>query len=319
MTDHVSTWDNGRTVATADAVRAEWLAWRRGGIGASDIAALLGLSPWSSPFAVWADKLALLPDEDLSDDDPREFGRRAEAMLGPWFADSTGLHLAGTQPWASNPAEPWMLATPDGVVVGRPNSNIDDALGGLEIKVEFDHRPWDDIPPHYQAQGQWQMAVTGWERVWFAVLHGRRFRVYELKRDQADIDMMTDRARTFWLDHVLARVAPPIDGSDATADVLRTLYPNADKGQTVELGIEAIELRDAYVDAKATAKDAEARAQAVANEIKAVMGEAYEATAAGSRVWTLGTQTRKTTCRHCAAVDESAPFRVLRIAKEKTR
>ena len=54
--------------------RAEWLAWRRSGIGASDVAGILGISPWASPFTVWADKLGLLPDEDLDDDDPREFG-----------------------------------------------------------------------------------------------------------------------------------------------------------------------------------------------------------------------------------------------------
>ena len=60
--------------------RAEWLRWRRSGIGASDIAALLGISPWASPFSVWADKLGLLPDEELDDDDVREFGRRLDAL-----------------------------------------------------------------------------------------------------------------------------------------------------------------------------------------------------------------------------------------------
>ena len=39
------------------AERAEWLQWRRGGLGGSDIAGVLGLSPWSSPWSVWADKV----------------------------------------------------------------------------------------------------------------------------------------------------------------------------------------------------------------------------------------------------------------------
>lgn len=297
-----------------DTARAEWLAWRRGGIGASDIAGILGISPWASPFSVWADKMGLLPDDELDDDDPREFGRRAEAMVAPWFHDKTGLYVVGEQLWASNPAEPWMLATPDGVVAEGPHAGIGDALGGLEIKATND-RPWSTIPEHYQAQGQWQMAVTGWDRVWFAVLHYRRLRIYELARDQADIDYMTDRARAFWHDHVLTGQPPEVDGSDATAHVLAVLYPEADKGATVELGLEGAELLETLADAKADTKDAEARAKAASNELRALLGEAYTGTIDGRPAVTLGTQTRKTTCIHCGAVDESAPFRVLRPRK----
>lgn len=306
---------------TATDTRAEWLQWRRSGIGASDIGALLGISPWASPWSVWADKLGLLPDDQLDDDDPREFGRRAEAMVGPWFTDKTGLALAGEQMWLTHKTEPWMLATPDAVVVepGTGDTFYDwtgehPALGGLEIKTDFG-KPWDEIPAHYQAQGQWQMAVAGWERVWFAVLHGRRFRVYELARDQADIDYMTERARAFWHDHVLAGQPPEVDGSDATAHVLAVLYPEADKGATVELGIEGAELLEALADAKADAKDADARAKHAGNELRALLGDAYAGTIDGRQVVTLGTQTRKTTCQHCGAVDESAPFRVLRPGK----
>lgn len=35
-----------------DDERSEWLDWRRGGIGASDVAALCGMSPWASPMSV---------------------------------------------------------------------------------------------------------------------------------------------------------------------------------------------------------------------------------------------------------------------------
>lgn len=306
--------------------RQAWLEWRRTGIGASDIGALLGISPWASAWSVWAEKLGLLPDDQLDDDDPREFGRRAEAMVGPWFTDKTGLAVVGEQMWLSHPAEPWMRATPDAIVVdgergplpglhglrfGDEGWSLADALGGLEIKATND-RPWSTIPEHYQAQGQWQMAVTGWERVWFAVLHYRRLRVYELARDQADIDYMTERARAFWHEHVLTGQPPEVDGSDATAHVLAVLYPEADKGATVELGLEGAELLEALADAKADAKAAEARAKHAGNELRALLGEAYAGTIDGRPAVTLGTQTRKTTCQHCGAVDESAPFRVLR-------
>jgi len=37
--------------------RADWLARRRLGIGGSDVAALLGISPWHSQMSLWMEKL----------------------------------------------------------------------------------------------------------------------------------------------------------------------------------------------------------------------------------------------------------------------
>ena len=37
--------------------REEWLSARRTGIGGSDIAAILGLSPWRTPLDVYRDKV----------------------------------------------------------------------------------------------------------------------------------------------------------------------------------------------------------------------------------------------------------------------
>ena len=38
------------------ASREEWLALRRGYIGGSDAAAVVGLSPYVTPYQVWAEK-----------------------------------------------------------------------------------------------------------------------------------------------------------------------------------------------------------------------------------------------------------------------
>ena len=304
-------------MTAVDTARAEWLAWRRGGIGASDIAGILGISPWASPFSVWADKMGLLPDDELDDDDPREFGRRAEAMVGPWFMDRTGFFLVGEQMWLTSKDKPWMLATPDALVADLDtifeadgSCPPDDVLGPLEIKTDFG-KPWDEIPAHYQAQGQWQMAVGGWDRMWFAVLHGRRFRTYELERDQADIDMMTERAGDWWVNHVVAQRPPEIDSSEATAAAIAAIYPETTKGKTADLDHVAGAL-DMLAEAKADAKDADARETAAKSVLAWALKDAEIGMVAGVEVCTYKAQTRKSTCTHCGAVDESAPFRVLR-------
>lgn len=69
-------------------------------------------------------------------------------------------------------------------------------------------------------------------------------------------------------------------------------------------------------EAKADVKAAEARETAAAGVIRWAMKDAEVGLVDGEKACTLDTQTRKTTCRHCGAVDESAPFRVLRPSKE---
>lgn len=295
--------------------RAEWKARRRQGLGASDLPAILGLSPWASPFSVWADKSGLLPDED-DESDFMEFGRWAELMIGPWFTDRTGLVVAGEQMECTHKDEPWMRCTLDGLVFPdrKPlaaDLAMADALGPLQIKTTAFGPRWEEIPAHIQAQEQWELHVTGMDRVWIATLHGRRLEIYELERDQADIDMMTERARTFWHDHVLAGEPPEVDGSEATARALAAIYPTATKGKAADIDTVAGAL-EMLAEAKVDAKDAEARESAAKGVLAWALKDAEIGLVAGNEVCTYKAQTRKTTCQHCGAVDESAPFRVLR-------
>ena len=47
--------------------REQWLDIRSHGIGSSDAAAVLRLSPWKSPLALYAEKVGLIEPDDLSD------------------------------------------------------------------------------------------------------------------------------------------------------------------------------------------------------------------------------------------------------------
>jgi putative phage-type endonuclease len=267
--------------------REEWLDWRRGGLGASDIAGVLGLSPWSSPWSVWADKVGLLPDED--DSEVMEFGRYAELMVAPWFEEKTGLRVVCQQERAVDPAASWRRATLDGRVldagpgVDLDVDDIDDrTVGLLEMKTASAGRPWLEIPPNYQAQGQWQMLVTGAERVWFAVLMGRRLDVdLVLDRNQADIAFMAHEAERFWTEHVLTGTPPPTDSSDATTRALAAVYPKASP-DSVEVD-DFADIIAEWQEAKQASKDAEAREKGLANELRAALGDHEEGTLDGQR------------------------------------
>jgi len=209
--------------------RIDWLTWRRGGLGASDIAGVLDLSPWASTFSVWASKV----DDNTDDNDnaAMEFGRRAEVMIAPWFADRTGLTVTGEQARCTHRDDTWKLCTVDGFVADGWTGAV---LGVLEIKTTGDSAAdWaDQVPVHYQCQATWAMHVTDLPRCWFAVLHlafGRpQFEVYEFARDLTDEAYVVERCARFWHDHVLTGIPPDIDGHKATTDAIKAHWPTAE-------------------------------------------------------------------------------------------
>lgn len=261
----------------SDDERTSWLAWRRTGITATDAAKIAGISPWGSAWSVWAEKVGL-----VSDDNPpsqaAEFGKRAEKLLAQWFTDRTGLYVRGEQMWCTHPTEPWMLATVDGFACESPAADTADAIGGTEIKTTTDSvKAWrgDGPPLHYQAQCQWQMAVTGMPVTYLPTLHlgfSTEFEVHEVPRDEDDIRLLTDLARTFWHDHVLTGVPPDTDGSDATATALRHAWPNP-ADDAVEADDELAGTVANLLIAKADAKEIAAAIAELENRVKAAIGD----------------------------------------------
>lgn len=310
--------------------RAEWLDWRRQGIGASDVAGILGISPWSSPWKVWADKLGLLPDEDPTD--AMEAGRWLELAIAPWFADRTGLTVGAHQLRLESREWPTARATLDGLVfdgegwhsVTPDTPAVEVALGGLEVKHEAFGRKWEAIPDHYQAQAQWQMYVAGLDRVWFAVLRGRRLDVHELARDSIDIDYMVGRVREWWERHVVTGTPPPVDASPATRDALVAAYPQQDPGATVPIDRDLFERWKA---AKAASKAADDESLRLGNEVRAALGDAEAGSIDGQIVvtWKAETRTsfdrdrfRETHPRIARRFESEASTRVLREKKTDT-
>lgn len=291
--------------------RAEWLQWRRSGIGASDVGAIMGLSPFASPWSIWAAKVL---DIEQEENEVMEAGRWLEAAIGPWFADRTGLVVTGEQTMATHPEHRRHLATLDGEVMA-PGEGLQPILGNLEIKTTGPGPEWDEIPRHINTQVNWQMHVTGATKTWVAVLMGRRLDIHEADRDDHLIARMVEAVDRFWTEHVVTGDAPEVDGSNATKAALAAVYPGEDPKSTIEL-IDAegfLRQVDEIARAKAVEKDIKDISATLENDIRATMGDNQTAQIEGRTVATLKPQTRKSKCKACGDVRESAPFRVLRI------
>lgn len=281
-------------MTAVDIDRDEWLAWRRTGIGASDIAGILGLSPWASPYSVWATKVGLVTDDDATE--AMEMGLALEPSIAAMFHRKTGLYVANPQLRVTHPELPWARATLDGNVYDHPNPDPDALpLGILESKVTADSpTAWaDDIPMQYLCQTQWQMFVTGAEHAWVAAFHaswGLKFRIYEVERDQSDIDYIVGRVREFYEQHVLTGEPPEVDAHHATSDVLRRLPADPD----AEIDLSRLdEHYNRLCALKTLTKNQESVITELENRLKAAMGEATEGFVNGQRVITWRPASRR--------------------------
>lgn len=106
----------------------EQLELRRKYLGASDVAAVLGAHPYRSAADVRLEKLGLLEDLDLSDEEAVDVGNDSEPYTVGWAAKKIGRAYASTQRSyvASNGV---MIAHPDGVLLD-PDEPIEAKYSG---------------------------------------------------------------------------------------------------------------------------------------------------------------------------------------------
>lgn len=236
----------------------------RGGlcITATEIAAVLGLSPWQSRFSLWHKK-AGLPSPPFEQNPAMEWGLRLEPAIAAKYADNhpeLTLHTTGT--WHHRERE-WQRATPDRIA--------DDRL--VELKTSPTGDDWETgVPIHYQCQIQWQMDVLGYQRTDVAVLiAGHDYREYTVDYDETDAQIMRDAAQRF-LDDVRQGNRPPIDGADATYQTIRR-QPDGFEDVDVEIPFGLVRRWD----------DAYQAHQAATTELTAVRAEVLDAIGNGRR------------------------------------
>jgi putative phage-type endonuclease len=265
-----------RVLAVDPNDHAQWLAARRRGIGSSDVAAILGMSKFATPYSVWVDKVEGLPEDESP---ALEFGRRLEAVVADAFADRHPEFLVfkPSEMYAHGEFE-WMLANPD-----RLLWEDGDLVGVLEVKTSNYADDWSgDEPPDYVLlQVQHQLAVMDLPFGIVALLmFGREYREFRVERDERVIAMLVDLERDFWR-RVEEHDPPPVDESEVTEAAIKWLYREPDPETVVELGDDGALLLEERAQAKRALDEAERAFRAADNALKARLGNRTVATVRG--------------------------------------
>ena len=161
-------------VGTEGLPREQWLEYRRKGIGGSDAAAVLGISPFRTGRDLYYDKLNIVTADDAENWVQLEVGTLLEPLVAKIFAHKTGYKIYRRPFMFQHPLYPWMLADLD-YMVELP----DGTTAILEIKTtnynakdNWWYNGEEIVPIYYESQGRHYMAVMNIDRVYFCCLYG---------------------------------------------------------------------------------------------------------------------------------------------------
>jgi putative phage-type endonuclease len=218
----------------ARGMSADERASRRLGLGASEIAVIMGVDPYRTTLDLWLEKRGEMPPQD--DSEAALMGRLLEPVVAQRYLmhmDEQGdpvTLVAGEKTWH-----------PDGLLYATPDFGVAPANGGLGWLLECKTKNWrtaqpfgepgtDQVPPEILCQVIAQQGCTGITgRVDVGVLvDGRQFRVYRVGWDAELWASMVEVATHWWQRHIIDGVEPHVGGSSAKQYMARRFAHAAD-------------------------------------------------------------------------------------------
>jgi putative phage-type endonuclease len=175
---------------------AHWHELRAKHIGGSDVAALFGLSPYTTRWQLWMEKAGKLAPEDLSDNKAVQAGKFLESGIANWAAHRWGMTIDKVTEYYTVDDCPGMGASFDYITAdGSP----------MEIKWSARGYGWHyngeeivEAPENYLMQVQHQLACTNADHAWLVALIDDEPRRMKVPRNDNIIDAIKSEISTFW-------------------------------------------------------------------------------------------------------------------------
>ncbi len=285
---------------------------RARGVGASQVAGVLGLDPRTDAFAIYAEKTGMVPRVD----NPTErmvAGKRFEEPIAQWYSVKAGVPVQWFDRTLAHPQRSWQVFSADAWVLKgdataartTPIREYGDiatfAVGGTDSKmVSYDQADgWgpdgsDEVPERVALQAQYSCSAADlpyWDIA--AAFSMTELRIYRIHRDAEIEAIVLDAIEDFWVNHVLKGIPPAPGPSPATADVLRRRYPRSVQPLRCATA-EEYSLIERLRKAKAEFKVAENEKLSAEAAIKLAIGDAGGLLAGDTKItWTKNADTIK--------------------------
>lgn len=272
----------------------EWHAARADGIGGSEIAGVLDISPWESAFSLWHRKRGNVPPRMANVE--MDAGRRLEPVICDVFAERhPDLRMEPTGTFR-NRQRPWQIANPDRLLfdVFKPNTG---PSAVLEAKYALNAEQWGSeesgrVPDHYVTQALWYLDTLGLDRCYLMVFIGStgEFREYVINSAVPDDVRLMRGAGAEFMRQVNENIRPKIDGHEQTLRVVKQL---PDGMVDVDVQVWPL-LRDQYFDAIEASKAADEEKRRAQALVLDQIGDGHRALCGRERVATRTVRDGKT-------------------------
>ena len=213
---------------------SDWLKWRTTGIGGSDVAAIYGISPWTTKRALYYAKIGLIKD-DAPNPYTLDFGHCVEPFVATWFQQAfetkykkwlegklgkkiLQFNIYKDTFMYQHPKYPFMQANLD--YRFRVETVDGEVIQGIfECKTtsyHIAHEKWknDHCPDYYETQCRHYMAIMNVPYTIIACAWGNNendYGVAFIERDAKSEKELITKEKDFWENNVLKRVPPPVD------------------------------------------------------------------------------------------------------------
>ena len=173
----------------------EWERWRSEGVTASEAPIVLGVSPYKTPWRLWAERVGLVRPEDLSGNPHVKRGVALEDTARQAFEARFGTLLLPV--CGESDTHPVLRASFDGITdQGSPVELKAPSQGTwAELCRERESAPAFRL---YYPQLQHQLYVAGAELGWLAFYFAGELEVFEVRRDEPLLVTLLERALAFW-------------------------------------------------------------------------------------------------------------------------
>ena len=252
--------------------RTEWLKYRESGIGSSEVATIVGLNPWETPYQLWRRKVGL--DAPKQENFAMKAGHYLEDAVAQFWHDETGQDIIKSSAgvWLIvNDERPYMRVSPDRTywLADMPHNNVNKGI--LECKTTQMSIDADDIPKHWFCQVQYQLGVAELEQGSLAWLcSGREFGYKNLALVPDFFAWLVEEVEKFWIDNIQGKQEP----TAANVQDILLKYNRHTDGKIVEVNDDIFA---AYQDLKAVKDELSAieeKKTALEEKIKLGFGDA---------------------------------------------
>lgn len=271
---------SGTVVGWFEPGSLEWHAARANGVGGSEIAAVMGLSPYESQFSLWHRKAGSIGP---AEENPQMYwGKRLEPAIRDEFALRHPEWRVERAPTFHATGRPWHIVNPDGLAY-LPDGTVElfEAKSSRDGQG-FGEEGTDEVPVHYRTQGLWYEDALKVRRCHLAVLiAGSEYREYVIEYDETEARLLRDAGAKF-VQSLAAGIPPRIDGHDATFQAVKDIPDGLDE---VDVDVEPL-LRDRYFKALEVAKAAEWEKREAAGLLLDAIGTGHRARCLGDTVAT---------------------------------